>query len=317
MNILKNKNVLVTGGAGFIGSNLVEELLNREANVTVLDNFLTGHKDNLASFSNLKIIKADIRDYKEMSTYLEGIDYIFHQAALPNVTKSIQNPRLTTDINVCGTVSLLQAALDCDIKSIVFASSSSVYGDTPKLPKKEDMQTKPLSPYAISKLSAEEYCRVFHEIYGLSTTTLRYFNVFGPRQDPNSKYAAVVCAFISRVLDGKAPIIYGDGKQSRDFTYVADVCEANILAAESKNTDGKVYNIACNRRTTVDELAENIISFSNKDLSPINEEVRKGDIKHSLADISKAKEDFNYNPKYTLKEGLKNTYNYFKEIYSP
>lgn len=306
--------MLVTGGAGFIGSNIVGTLLDVGANVTVIDNFLTGKKENLAEYSSLKLIKADIRSFDDLKIYLEDVDYIFHQAALPNVSKSIKNPRLTTDINVLGTVTLLQAALDHDIKALVFASSSSVYGDTPTLPKVETMPTKPLSPYGISKLAAEEYCRVFHEIYGLPTVSLRYFNVFGPKQDPTSRYSAVICSFISKVLKGESPIIYGDGEQSRDFTYVSDVIDANILAAKSKNTKGKVYNIACNQKTTVNELADIIISFSDKNIKPKHDKPREGDIRHSLADISQAKADFNYDPKYSLRDGLQKTYDYFKSV---
>ncbi len=305
---------LVTGGAGFIGSHIAEELALRGARVRVIDNFLTGKKENLAPFLNkIEFSKGDIRNAETCQKITEGVDYVLHQAALPSVPRSIENPLLTSEINITGTLNLLIASRDAKVKKFVFASSSSVYGNDPLLPKKEDMRAEPLSPYALSKLVGEMYCRVFSQIYALSTVSLRYFNVFGPRQDPLSQYAAVIPNFIVKLLKGERPVIYGDGDQSRDFTYVSNVVEANILASKAEDLSGEIINIACGKRTTVNTLAEKISKILNKDISPSHDKPRPGDVKHSYADVSRAERFLNYVPKVSFDEGLKKTIQWYKE----
>ncbi len=310
-----NKAV-VTGGAGFIGSHIAEELSKRGYQVTIIDNLSTGNLSNIESIlrsRNAEFVQGSIVDLPVLRKLFSGTDYVFHQAAIPSVPRSIKNPKASHNINATGTLNVLLAARDKDVKKVVYASSSSVYGDTPTLPKVEDMTPNPLSPYAISKLTAEYYCRVFHEIYGLQTVSLRYFNVYGPRQDPDSPYAAVIPLFINLALAGKSPVIFGDGKQSRDFTFVKDVAEANILAAESEATG--IFNIGNSQRVTINHLVRLIIKLvRNRSIKPIYKDMRVGDILHSLADITKAKA-FGYNPKYSLEEGLKETINSFQEMH--
>jgi len=304
---------LVTGGAGFIGSNIVGELLNRNYEVRVLDNFSTGKRENLNDYGNdIELIEGDIRSYHIVKDAVQGIDVILHQAALPSVPRSINDPITSNDVNVTGTLNILEAARKADVQKIVFASSSSVYGDNPKLPKEESMIPNPLSPYAVSKLSGEKYCQVFTRIYGLKTVALRYFNVFGPRQDPNSQYSAVIPRFIKAIKNDISPVIFGDGEQSRDFTFVRNVIEGNILAATTDCEPGLAMNCACHGRITLNELVAMINEILGKDVKPVYKEPRAGDIKHSFADIQLAEKNLNYKPLVTFKEGLKITIESFK-----
>lgn len=302
------RRVIITGGAGFIGSHLAEKLANQGYQITILDDLSTGKMANIEGLltrPNVEFVQGSITDITLLQRLFRDVYYVFHQAAVPSVPRSIENPRASHDVNVTGTLNVLLAARDNSVKKVVYASSSSVYGDTPKLPKVEDMIPGPQSPYAATKIAGEYYCRVFHETYRLPTISLRYFNVYGPRQDPNSQYAAVVPLFISRVSQEKPPIIFGDGKQTRDFTFIDDVVEANILAAES-NASG-VFNIGGGgNQISIEKLARLISDLMGKNIDPIYEKQRLGDVRHSLADISKAK-TFGYEPKYNLEEGLRKT----------
>jgi UDP-glucose 4-epimerase len=305
---------LVTGGAGFIGSHIAEEIALKGKGVRVIDNFLTGKRENLVPFlDKIEFMEGDIRDIETCQRISEGVDYVLHQAALPSVPRSIEDPVLTSQININGTLNLLIAARDSGVKKFIFASSSSVYGNDPRLPKKEGMKAQPLSPYALTKLVGEMYCRVFSQIYGLSTVSLRYFNVFGPRQDPFSQYAAVIPHFIVRLLKDESPAIFGDGQQSRDFTYISNVVEANILAVKAEHLSGDVINIACGERITVNDLAVGINQILNKDIKPSHDKPRPGDVKHSYADISRAEKILKYAPKVSFDEGLERTIQWFKE----
>ncbi len=307
---MKNKNVIVTGGMGFIGSHLTEKLLE-DNKVTVIDSGITGRMENiehLLDHKNLSLIKDSIVDIN-LTEIFQGKDYVFHLAAIPSVPRSVKDPYSSNEANITGTLKVLIAAKDAGIRKVVFSSSSSVYGDTPILPKKEDMPVNPQSPYAITKATGEMYCRIFEELYGIPTVCLRYFNVFGPRQDPNSQYAAVIPKFITAILNDKSPVIYGDGEQSRDFTFVKNVVDANILSCESDEVG--VFNIACGRRITVNQLVDYINKILGKDIKPVYLDPRVGDIKHSLADISRAK-SFGYNPKSDFKEELTGTIICFK-----
>ncbi len=303
---------IITGGAGFIGSNLAE-VLSRDNEVIIVDDLSTGNEANISGFE-IELVKGSITDLDLLRKTFKGADYVFHQAAIPSVPRSIKDPVSTNEANVTGTLKVLIAARDCSVKKVIFASSSSAYGDTPELPKREDMNPNPLSPYAVTKLIGEYYCSVFDEVYDLKTVALRYFNVYGPKQDPHSDYAAVIPKFIKRIQEGKPPIIYGDGNQTRDFTSVDDVVNANILAAES---DAKgVYNVATGKRITINELASVIMAIMGRDLDPIHEKPREGDVLHSLGDITKAKKDFGYAPGDKLEANLKETVKWFRELYS-
>jgi UDP-glucose 4-epimerase len=249
-------------------------------------------------------INGSVTNLPLLQEIFQGVDFIFHQAAIPSVPRSIENPLASHEVNITGTLNVLLAARDNKVKKVIYASSSSVYGDTPTLPKREDMPPNPQSPYAVTKLAGEYYCQVFHEVYGLPTVCLRYFNVYGPRQDPNSQYAAVIPRFIQKVFEGKPPIIFGDGEQTRDFTFIKDAVEANILAAKSDATG--VFNIGTGERVTINHLAELTMKLIGNDIKPIHQEPRPGDIKHSLADISQARE-FGYNPGCSLEDGLAQT----------
>jgi nucleoside-diphosphate-sugar epimerase len=305
---------LVTGGAGFIGSHIAETLAEGSQTVRVLDNFLTGKKENLNSFrGKIELIEGDIRDFETCRRASLDADYVLHQAALPSVPRSVENPVLANEINVTGTLNVLLAACQAKVKRVVFASSSSVYGDDARLPKKEGLEGRPLSPYALTKLAGENYCRVFSQIYGLSTVALRYFNVFGPRQDPHSQYAAVIPNFIIRILKGESPTIYGDGEQSRDFTFVSDIVEANLLAATAKGVSGEVFNIACGQKTTVNRLVQEINEILGTRITPVHQDARLGDIRHSLADISRAQELIRYRPRFSFRRGLEQTIDDFKK----
>ncbi|MDZ7317130.1 MAG: SDR family oxidoreductase [candidate division KSB1 bacterium] len=305
---------LVTGGGGFIGSNIVEELLRLGHRVRVLDNFSTGRRENLTPFLNdIELFEGDIRSYHTVHQAVKGVDIILHQAALPSVPRSIHDPITSNDVNVGGTLNLLEAAKDHGVRRVVFASSSSIYGDTPELPKHEGMTPKPLSPYAVSKLTGEHYCRVFSQVYGLETISLRYFNVFGPRQNPFSQYAAVIPKFIHAMLRGERPVIYGDGEQSRDFTYVANVVQANLAAATMPWQEPLVMNCAAHGRITLNELVRALQKLLNNKIEPIYQDSRPGDIRHSFADISLAKEKLGYTPTIDFYEGLRRTIAAFLE----
>ena len=303
--------VAITGGAGFIGSNIAEELSKEKDNeIIIVDDLSTGKMENLRKFDqNINLVRGSITDLNLLKGVFKDTDYVFHQAAIPSVPRSIKDPIASNNANVNGTLNVLVAARDCNVKKVVYASSSSVYGDTPELPKRERMTPNPLSPYAVTKLLGEYYCNVFNDIYGLKTVSLRYFNVYGPRQDPYSDYAAVIPKFINRVSENKPPVIYGDGEQTRDFTFVKDVVRANILAAKS-DAEG-VYNIANGNRISINELANRIMALIGNNLTPIHVDPREGDIKHSLADISEAKKNLGYEPQYSLEEGLRGTVEWF------
>jgi len=314
-NLIKGEEVVVTGGAGFIGSNL-SEVLSVHNNVTILDNFATGRMKNIAHLlekENVELVEGSITDLELLKKVFKDKKYIFHQGALPSVERSVKDPLTTNNVNITGTLNVLLAARDCHVEKVVFAASSSAYGETPTLPKVETMKPSPLSPYAVTKICCEEYLRLFHELYGLRTTSLRYFNVYGPKQDPNSQYAAVIPRFIKAVMRNEPPTIYGDGKQSRDFTFIKDVLQANLKAAVSEKCDGEVCNIATGKRITVENLAFKIIKAFGKNLKPVYAPPRPGDIKHSLADISKAKKLMGYKPEYNIDRGLKETITYFIE----
>ena len=305
---------LVTGGAGFIGSSIVAELVRQGERVRVLDNFSTGKRENLLPFEGkIELIEGDLRDDKAVRQAVEEVDYVLHQGALPSVPRSIAAPLTTNEVNVVGTLNLLIAARYAGVKRVVYASSSSVYGDTPVLPKREDMAILPQSPYGVSKLAAEQYCRAFWEVYGLETVALRYFNIFGPHQDSNSQYGAVIPCFITALLRGDRPIVYGDGQQSRDFTYVDNVVQANLLAATRPGVAGEVFNIACGNNHTVLELAVTLQSLVGEDIVPCYADPRPGDIRHSWADISQAREKLGYEVKIGFEEGLSQTLVWYRD----
>ena len=311
---MKNKKIVVTGGAGFIGSNLARYLANENNHVVVIDNLSTGHLENiqdLIAAEKVEFIKGSITELNVLQDVFKGFDYVFHEAALPSVPRSIKEPLLTNQVNISGTLNVLVVAKEAGVKKVIYASSSSVYGDTPTLPKKESMTPNPLSPYAVSKLAGEYYCQVFTCVYGLPTVALRYFNVYGPYQDPASEYAAVIPKFVTRVLNHLNIVMYGDGQQTRDFTYVSDVVRANILAAESEISG--VFNMAGGKRVTLNDLAQTIMMLCKNKVDIIYDDVRPGDIKHSLADISKAKKGFGYVPEYDINEGLKETIKWFQK----
>jgi UDP-glucose 4-epimerase len=297
---------LVTGGGGFIGSNLVEELLKRGEFVRVLDNFATGRRNNLAPFAaDIELIEGDVRSYHIVQKAVAGMDYVLHQAALPSVPRSINDPLTSNEVNVVGTLNLLQAAVEHNIRRFVFASSSSVYGDNPVSPKVETMIPNPKSPYAVSKLAGEKYCQVFYQIYGLETVGLRYFNVFGPRQDPNSQYSAVIPKFVRALQQGQSPTIYGDGTQSRDFTYVQNNVRANLLACEAPGVGGKVFNIACGTNFSLNTLLHELNAILGTNVQARYEAPRRGDVMHSTAGIAAAKEELGYTPQVSFEEGLR------------
>jgi len=309
-------NVLVTGGAGFIGSNLTEALLQRGHFVRVLDDFSTGKRENLIfdkKFPSLEIVEGDIREFSTCQKAVKGIEYVFHQAALPSVQRSIEDPETSNAVNVGGTLNILLAAKETGVKRVIYASSSSVYGDTPALPKHEEMPSNPLSPYALQKYIGEQYCRLFYQLYGLDTISLRYFNIFGPKQDPNSLYSAVIPKFIDALLQGRPPIIFGDGEQSRDFTYIENVVQANLLAMSAEHLHGEAINIACGKRISLNQLLNVLKEILGSKLSPIYQEPRKGDVKHSLADICKGKEILNYEPTVGIEIGLEKTVEFFQK----
>ena len=300
--------ITITGGAGFIGSHLVERVLELGAEVTVLDNLSTGNLGNLGKMlDDIEFIEGDIRDMETVRRAVRGADTVFHEAALGSVPRSIEDPITSNDVNVGGTLNVLVAARDADVRRVVFASSSSVYGDTPTLPKQEDMSPAPNSPYGVTKLAAEKYCRAFTRVYGMGTVSLRYFNVFGPRQDPESQYAAVIPRFTTRLLEGRSPEIFGDGEQSRDFTYVANVVDANLLAMNTTTGVGDAFNIAASAPITLNELATRLKRLTRADVDVTYSDPRPGDIRHSFADISAASSELGYKTGVELEEGLNKT----------
>jgi len=300
---------LVTGGAGFIGSHIVDELVRRGEPVRVLDNFSTGKRENLQSA--IEVIEGDIRDLDTVRRATRGVDYLLHQAALPSVPRSVTDPLTAHEVNVTGTLNVLISAREANVKRVVYASSSSVYGDSPTLPKHEDMPTNPLSPYAVSKLAGENYCGAFHQVYGLPTVALRYFNVFGPRQDPTSQYSAVIPKFIASLLSDEPPTIYGDGTQSRDFTYVANVVYANLLACERDEAVGQVINVAYGERYTLLALYQELLDLTERKLKLVFAPARAGDVKHSQAAIDKAIQMLGYAPKVGWRDGLRQTVEWY------
>jgi len=307
---------LVTGGGGFIGSHLAEALLKKGHGVRILDDFSTGKRENL-TFGNhipsLDIVEGDIRDLALCQKTMEGVDYVFHQAALPSVQRSVEDPLGSNAVNVGGTLNILLAARDAKVKRVMYASSSSIYGDTPTLPKREDMSPTPLSPYALQKYTGEQYCRLFSQLYGLETVSLRYFNIFGPRQDPNSVYSAVIPRFIDALLHRRSPIVYGDGEHSRDFTYIDNVVQANVLAMSAQRLHGEIVNIACGQRISLNQLLGLLKQFIPSETPTVYEEARPGDVRHSLADISKAKDCLRYEPIAGIETGLKRTVEFFRK----
>src|SRR5215831_9754508 len=299
---------LVTGGAGFIGSNLVHALVARAEKVRVLDNFSTGREENLlGTEGKIELLRGDLGDPDCARRAVEGMGYVLHQAALPSVPRSVEDPIATNQTNVLGTLNLLDAARRAGVKRVVYAASSSAYGETPELPKIETMRPDPLSPYAASKLAGEHYARSFSVCYGLETVALRYFNVFGPRQDPSSHYAAVIPRFVSAYIRNQPPVVYGDGEQSRDFCFVDNAVEANLLACTAAGASGRVFNVACGVRTSLLEVLAELARIFGRRLEPRFEPPRAGDIKHSLADIGAARQVLGYRAPVSFAEGLRRT----------
>ncbi|MBD3348030.1 MAG: SDR family NAD(P)-dependent oxidoreductase [Candidatus Eisenbacteria bacterium] len=306
--------MLVTGGAGFIGSHIAERLLEMGHEVRVLDNLSTGRRENLEQLGqDVELLEGDVRDLSTVERAVEGVEVVFHEAALASVPRSVDDPVSTNRVNVLGTLNVLVASRDAGVSRLVYASSSSIYGESPELPKREDMAPAPESPYAVSKLAGEHYCRVFSGLYGLECVVLRYFNVFGPRQDPDSQYAAVIPIFATALLEGETPVIYGDGGQSRDFTYVTNVVEANVLASEAPGCSGAVLNAACGGTVTVNELFRELAGLVGVSAKPVYAEPRPGDVRHSFADISRARERLGFEPRVGFEEGLRLTVGWYRE----
>lgn len=307
-------NCLVTGGAGFIGSNLADELIRRGARVRIIDNFSTGFRENLEEISgDFDFVEGDLNDDRALEDAVSGIDIVFHQAALPSVPRSVENPIETHEACASATLKLLVKAKDRGVRRFVYAASSSAYGDQETLPKVETMKVDPLSPYAAAKLMGEQYCSVFHRIYGLETFSLRYFNVFGPRQNPSSMYSGVISRFIDALMKEESPLIYGDGEQSRDFTYVANVVDANIKAAEAADGAGETFNAANGERISLNELLSVLKKITGREsVEAVYRESRKGDVKHSQADNQKAVAMLGYQNLVGLEEGLRKTIDWWK-----
>jgi dTDP-glucose 4,6-dehydratase len=309
---MAKKLYLVTGGAGFIGSNIVDELVRRGQKVRVVDNFIAGRRENLTQALNkIELVKGDIRDLGLMIKITKGVDYVIHQAAFRSVPKSVEDPTLCTETNVKGTLNVLIAAHKAKVRRLVYASSSSVYGNVHKFPQREDDFLFPLSPYGASKLAGEYYCKVYTATFGLETVSLRYFNVFGPRQNPESKYSAVIPAFIAKMAKGERPTVDGDGKQSRDFTYVANVVEANLKAAVAKGAAGRVINVACGDSYSVLDIVDELNKLMGKNIKPVFGPGRKGDARKTQADITRLKKSLGITPKVKFKAGLKKTLAWF------
>jgi len=311
--VAEKKLYLVTGGAGFIGSHIAEALVKRGDRVRVLDNLSTGKRENLAHIAGeIEFIEGDIRDYETTRRAMEDVSIAFHEAAIPSVPRSVKDPQLNHENNVNGTFNVLMAARDAGVKRVLFAASSSAYGETEVLPKQEAMLPSPLSPYAVAKLVGEYYCQVFTRAYGLETVCLRYFNVFGPRQDPTSPYSGVISKFITTLLNGETPVIYGDGEQSRDFTYIDNVVAANLSAAEAPDASGQVMNLGLCERTTLNQLLGELQRIIGASQPARYEETRAGDIRHSLADITRAEALLGYRPEVGLAEGLRRTVEWYR-----
>lgn len=310
---MRNKKTVITGGAGFIGSNLASALCN-DNEVVVLDDISTGKLENIDGLIKnelITLVEGSTTDVELMKRTFEGVEHVFHLAAIPSVAKSIEEPVLTTKVNLTGTMNVLIASLENGVKKVVNASSASVYGNITTTPLTEEMPTYPESLYGAQKLGGEHYCRVFNEVYGIATTSLRYFNVYGPNQHPSSEYSPVIPKFISNMTKNLPPTIFGDGNQTRDFIFVEDVVHATILAAESSASDGKCINIACGSETSINDLAYKIIELMGSDIKPIHVEAREGEIRRSLADISKARQLLNFEPKFSLEKGLSKTIEHF------
>ena len=303
---------LVTGGAGFIGSHIAETLVTQGERVRVFDNFSTGKLENLAAFRDgLEVLDGDFRDLDTCRKAMMEVDYVLHQGALPSVPKSVEDPVNTNECNITGTLNLLVASRDAGVKRLVYAASSSAYGGNPTLPKVESMKPEPLSPYAVQKHVGELYCKVFYDLYGLETVALRYFNVFGTRQDPTSQYAAVIPRFITALDRSEPPTIYGDGEQSRDFTYVENVVEANLRAAQAEGAAGELMNFACGKSYSLNEILRMLQEIMNTNIEPVHEDARPGDVKHSLADIEKSRKLLEYTAHVSFEEGLRRTVDFF------
>jgi len=307
-------DVLVTGGAGFIGSHLVHRLVERGDRVRVLDDFSTGKRENLAPVSgDIDLVEGDIADAETCGRACEGVAIVFHEAARPSVPSSVADPVASHRANADGTFNMLMAARDAGVKRLIYAASSSAYGESPTLPKVESMPTDPLSPYAVQKLMGEQYCKVFAQCYGLQTLAIRYFNVFGPRQDPASQYAAAIPAFVTAILKGEPPTIYGDGEQTRDFTHIDNVVEANFLAADVAETRGQTVNVACGEHVTVNQIIAKINELTGNSVQPVYVDPRPGDIKHSWADIRLSEQVIGFKPIVSFADGLTRAIEWYKE----
>jgi nucleoside-diphosphate-sugar epimerase len=306
--------VLITGGGGFIGSHLASRLASLGHQVRILDNFATGRRSNVETLDgHVELIEGDVQSYERVHHAISGCEVVFHQAALPSVPRSVADPLTSNATNVTGTLNVLLSARDAGVRRVVYASSSSVYGATAELPKREDMAALPVSPYAVAKLASEGYCRSFVEVFGLETVALRYFNVFGPRQDPRSQYAAVIPNFISAMLAGRPPTIFGDGEQSRDFTYVENVVQANLLAMDAHVAPGRVYNVACGQAVTLNQLFAELCGLVDGDVYPVYAAPRAGDVRHSLADLTRSRQELGYEPMVGLRDGLRRSVEHFSE----
>jgi UDP-glucose 4-epimerase len=306
-------NVLVTGGAGFIGSHLAEALVRLGHRVRVVDSFFSGKRSNLAPVeADLELVEGDCTSPETAARVVDGMEAVFHEAAVPSVARSVKDPLLSHQTNPTATLTMLEAARAAGVRRFVFAGSSSVYGNSPELPKREDMETRPLSPYGVGKLSGEHYVRVFASLFGMETLTLRYFNVFGPRQDPSSPYSGVISRFVTWMLQGQTPVVFGDGEQSRDFTYVANVVDANLAALAAPRLSGEAVNIATSRRVTLMDLLRGVARETGQPLRSRHEPERAGDIRHSLADISKAERLIGYRPRFGFEDGLHATVEWYR-----
>lgn len=305
---------LITGGAGFIGSHIAERLVSERHSVRVYDNLSSGRRENLAGFGkDVELVKADVRDLAALEASAAGCDVIFHQAAVVSVPYSVEHPQETHDVNIQGTLNVLLAARKCGVRRVVFACSAAIYGEEPTLPKRETMAAEPVSPYGVEKITGEYYLQVWSKLYAIETVSLRYFNVFGPRQDPSSPYSGVISIFVDKALRGEQPQIFGDGSQCRDFVYVANVVDANYLAATRPAISGRAYNVACGERTTLNDLLRIIGRAVGTDITPKYREPRAGDIKESLADITRAREELGYAPKIGVEEGLNRLIEHIKK----
>jgi nucleoside-diphosphate-sugar epimerase len=303
-----SRSALVTGGAGFIGSHLADGLLAAGWRVWLLDDFSSGRETNVAHLlGNVELLRGDLRDAALLARVLPGVEVVFHQGAVPSVPRSVAEPERTNDVNVTGTLRVLEASRTAGVRRVVFAASSAVYGDTPVLPKVETMPPCPLSPYALQKYAGERYCQLFHRLYGLETVALRYFNVYGPRQDPNSEYAAVIPRFARACLAGEAPLVFGDGEQTRDFTFVGDAVAANLLAADAPRAAGEVMNVAGGRRVSLNQLLREIRELTHAQVEARYQPARPGDVRDSLADLSRARELLGFEPQVDLRTGLART----------